>query len=108
MGVPASPRPLHPAWRAYRRSQRILVILVLAEALLVGIFASGRLSEKAFTALLQLVLLAAVLPVLFLTWFRCPSCRRLWLLNAFSRRCRSCGLGLYQDPAPPPAGPAAR
>lgn len=82
----------------------MLVVLVLAEALLVGLSISGKVPERTFFGLLGLVLLAAAFPVILLGWFRCPSCRRLWLLNAFSRRCRSCGLGLYQDPAPPPAG----
>lgn len=105
MAPPA--RPLHPAWRDYRRYQRILGALMLVQLLLVGLVIAGALSGKAFAALFGVVLVLAALPFLFLEFFRCPSCGQLWLLNAFSRRCRTCGLGLYQAP-PPPADPEPR
>lgn len=95
---------LHPAWRAFRRNQRILAVALPFPLMFLALFAAS-LSERVIIAVLLTWLLAVSVPFLLVVGFRCPSCQQPWQLNAFSQRCRSCGLRLWEDPEaskPPP------
>ncbi|HEU4382826.1 MAG TPA: hypothetical protein VFR85_04905 [Anaeromyxobacteraceae bacterium] len=98
---------LHPAWRGFRRDQRILIAFWGLALVLLGLQLFG-VWPRVVVVLFIFWLLAGAVPFVRVLRFHCPSCGQPWQLNAFSRRCRTCGLGLYQDPPPHPLGSGSR
>lgn len=68
---------LHPAWRAFRRNQRILAVALPFPFVFLALFAT-RLSEPAIIALLSLWSIATAVPFFLVT-------------RSAARRASSCG-----------------